>query len=133
MGSSAALLSTGKLRVTWLWIALGGAGGSVTRAMLMRWQPWAGSVLSILVINVLGSFLIGWLWASVEGRSTPSVTWNALGVGALGGFTTYSTYSLDILRLIEAGRIGTAVVYAGSTVIFALLGCAAGLALGRTQ
>lgn len=119
--------------MTWLWIALGGASGSVTRAALMRWQPWAGSVLSILVINVIGSFLIGCLWATVENRATPSVAWNALGVGALGGFTTYSTYSLDILRLIEAGRIGTAALYAGSTVVFAVLGCAAGLALGRAS
>ncbi len=117
--------------MTWLMIALGGATGSVLRAAAMRWQPWAGSVLSILVINVLGSFLIGLLWTAVESRTTPSVLWNALGVGALGGFTTYSTYSLDILRLMEAGRFGSAAFYAAGTMVLAVLGCGAGLALGR--
>jgi len=117
--------------VNWLLIALGGAGGSVVRAALMRWQPWAGSVLSILAINVVGSFFIGLLWATVETRTTASAAWNALGVGALGGFTTYSTYSLDILRLIEAGRLGTAALYGVSTMLLAVAGCAAGLALGR--
>ena len=117
--------------MNWVLIALGGAGGSVLRALIMRWQPWAGSVLSILTINVLGSFLIGLLWTVVEARTTPSLAWNALGVGALGGFTTYSTYSLDILRLLEAGRLGTAAAYAVGTMLLAIAGCAAGLALGR--
>lgn len=117
--------------MTWVLIALGGATGSVLRAAAMRWQPWAGSVLSILAINVLGSFLIGLLWTTVESRTSPSAVWNALGVGALGGFTTYSTYSLDILRLIEAGRLGTAALYGVSTMLIAVFGCGAGLALGR--
>lgn len=117
----------------WLAIAAGGALGSVLRALLARWQPWPGLPLSILLVNVLGSLAIGllWGWLHSRGPAADSLLWNAVGIGLLGGFTTYSTHALDVLRLLEAGRILPALGYAFGTLLLALLACAAGLALAR--
>jgi CrcB protein len=49
----------------------------------------------------------------------------------LGGFTTFSAFSLDALRLMEGGRTGAALLYVGGSVGLSLLACAAGLWLGR--
>lgn len=115
-----------------VWVALGGAAGSVLRVLAVRLPLVAGSLWGVFLINVLGSFLIGLLWAVLGARAPSSPIWGALGVGALGGFTTYSSYSLEVMRLIEAGRLGTAALYAGGTLVVAVAGCWAGLALGRS-
>jgi CrcB protein len=54
-----------------------------------------------------------------------------LGVGVLGGFTTFSTYAVDALFLADAGRVGVAVVYVVLTPVVAVLACAAGAMLAR--
>ena len=91
----------------WLWVAIGGAAGSVLRygttIAVQRWTqsswPWA-----TFAVNILGSFLIGWLAYMVVGRGAISVqTRLIVMVGLLGGFTTFSTFSLDTLRLIQEG------------------------------
>jgi fluoride exporter len=79
-------------------------------------------------INLLGSFLFGLLtasdWFSRDARE-------AIGVGFLGGFTTYSTFSVQVVLETDHGRAGTAVVYLLISVIGGI-GCAvAGYALGR--
>ena len=51
--------------------------------------------------------------------------------GVLGGFTTFSAFSLDALGLIEAGRLGSALLYVGGSVALSLLACALGLWIGR--
>jgi CrcB protein len=51
--------------------------------------------------------------------------------GVLGGFTTFSAFSLDALRLVEGGRAGAALLYVGGSVALSLGAAAAGLALGR--
>jgi CrcB protein len=51
--------------------------------------------------------------------------------GVLGGFTTFSAFSLDALRLVEGGRLGTAALYVGGSVALSLGACAVGLWLGR--
>ncbi|MGB1557539.1 MAG: fluoride efflux transporter FluC [Oceanococcaceae bacterium] len=117
--------------MNWLAIACGGAVGSLLRAALARWQPWPGLPLSILAANVLGSLAIGLLWAWCSSRAPQGLAWQALGVGLLGGFTTYSTFSLDVLRLLEVGRLGAALGYALATLVLALAACGAGILLGR--
>lgn len=112
--------------------AVGGAVGSVLRLLLTRLPLVNGSVLMVCAINVLGSLLLGLLWAVLSSRGGAPLAWNALGVGLLGGFTTYSTYSLDIFRMIEVGRWPAALAYALGTAVAAVAGCAVGVAWGRT-
>jgi fluoride exporter len=91
--------------------------------------PW-----STALINVTGSLamglLIGWLALRSEGGWPQSVRL-FLATGVLGGYTTFSTFSLDAMTLIERGDVGGALGYVGGSVAFGLLGLWAGLALMR--
>jgi CrcB protein len=61
----------------------------------------------------------------------PATAMPLLVTGVLGGFTTFSAFSLDALRLIEGGRPGAAALYVSGSVGLSLLACAAGLWIGR--
>ncbi|HBK78535.1 MAG TPA: fluoride efflux transporter CrcB [Nitrospinae bacterium] len=114
----------------WLWVAIGGAAGSVLRygttIAVQRWTqsswPWA-----TFAVNILGSFLIGWLAYLVVGRGAISVqTRLIVMVGLLGGFTTFSTFSLDTLRLIQEGGWRAAAANAVLSVAGGLIAAWAG-------
>ncbi len=112
-------------------IALGGALGSVARfifvvatAQLISWFP-----LGVMLANVLGSFAIGVLFVVIAGTRTLLSPF--LIVGFLGGFTTFSTYALDTLRLWEAGHVGAASFYALGSVVLSLAAVGAGVACAR--
>ena len=99
----------------YLWMALGGAAGTllrygVTTAMLsfgMYRFP-----LGTLLVNLTGSLVIGmcWGWNSVTPFSPNVVAF--LFIGLLGGYTTFSSFSLENLQLLREGEIGTALGYA---------------------
>ena len=108
-----------------LFVALGGAVGSVCRYLLglLPLRPAGGFPLITLGINVLGAFCIG-LLASLAGRHAG---WDPrllllLKVGVCGGFTTFSTFCSESVQLIQSGRPGLAALYA---VLSILLGGAA--------
>lgn len=106
-------------------VALGGALGSVLRYLLVA---AVGAPLGTLAVNVLGSFAIGVLFVSLGARGG----WNVfLMTGVLGGFTTFSAFSLDTLKLVEAGEILRALAYVVASVIVSLLAVALGAALAR--
>lgn len=89
--------------------------------------PWA-----TLTVNVVGSLLIGALAALLLERLPDSIGLRVfLITGILGGFTTFSAYSLDFVALIERGSPGSAVLYAASSVVLSILACWAGLAGAR--
>lgn len=114
---------------TIVWIALGGAAGTVARHAVTTWMAPALGVafpIGTVTVNLIGAFLLGWLATS---GVSPTLGL-ALGTGFLGGFTTYSTFSLDAVRLIQAGAWGSAAAYVGITLVGGLLGAAAGMALG---
>ena len=101
--------------------------------MLLRYgisSPFHGDTLPwvTVAINVAGSFLLGLLvvahWASPQTRT-------ALGVGFLGGFTTFSTFSVQAFLDFEAGEPGRAVVYVLASVLLGLGAAAAGYYFGR--
>lgn len=110
-------------------VAIGGAVGSVARWWVASAMP-TGLPWATLTVNAVGSLLIGVLFAVVPPASAP-LAWAALAVGVMGGFTTYSTYSLDTWRLAEAGQWGLAAAYALGTAIVCVLGTAIGVAIGR--
>ncbi|MFF4583051.1 fluoride efflux transporter FluC [Streptomyces sp. NPDC001389] len=117
-------------------VAVGGALGATARyALALLWPagsegfPWA-----TFWTNVVGCALIGVLMAliSEEGRRSPHPLLRPFaGAGVLGGFTTFSTYAVDFSRLLDAGRAGLALVYAGVTVVGALGGVWAAASLTR--
>lgn len=93
-------------------VAAGGAAGAV-----MRWlmagavQRWAGGAFpwGTFAVNAIGSFLLGFLFVWLIERSTASeLVRMALTVGMLGAFTTFSTYSLESVRLLQEGALGMA-------------------------
>jgi CrcB protein len=95
-------------------IAVGGALGALLRYGLsgLVQKAFAGSFpFATLVVNVLGSFLIGVMWVLIERLSgAPNLRAFAV-VGLLGAFTTFSTYSLEVLMLGRLGDMRSAILY----------------------
>ena len=115
--------------MTTLLVAVGGVLGVLARFGLSRLTLHQESLLWTTVgINVAGSFLLGLLvaepWFSRDVRE-------GIGVGFLGGFTTFSTFSVQIVLEVEAGEPGRAALYLAASVAGGVLAAAAGFALGR--
>lgn len=117
----------------WLAIALGGALGSVIRfAAVSYLTPLFGYrfPLGTFAVNLLGSFLIGVAYVLLVEKTTLAPEWRLLFItGVLGGFTTFSAFSLEILQLWQAGHVLNALAYATSSVILGLLMAFVGMAL----
>jgi CrcB protein len=115
--------------VTAVYVAIAGAAGVLARYGISRATLHTEALLwSTVGINLAGSFLLGLLtasgWFSRDARE-------ALGVGFLGGFTTYSTFSVQIVLEVDGGRPTTAIAYLLVTVIGGIACAVAGYALGR--
>jgi len=120
-------------------VALGGATGSVLRYQVGRWMthllgpqavtafPWA-----TLTVNVVGSLAMG-LLAGVLARHGPGGEHYRLliGVGLLGGFTTFSSFSLELMLLLERGQSGQAFLYGAVSVLAGLSALYIGLIVMR--
>jgi CrcB protein len=121
---------------TVLAIAAGGALGSVLRHFLNNAVvavSGPGFPAGIFVINVLGSFIMGVLVALFAHFGDPRPSMKVfLTTGILGGFTTFSTFSLDAVMLFERGAYGLAAFYIMGSVGFALAGLCIGQILVRT-
>jgi len=112
-------------------IALGGGLGALARYGLTialptppGHFPWA-----TFVTNVSGCFLIGVLMVLVAGAHR--LVRPFLGVGVLGGFTTFSTYAVEIHGLLRPGTLGIAFLYLAGTLVCALLAVLTGVRLTR--
>jgi CrcB protein len=120
---------------TLLFVALGGAIGASGRYMvgsLVGHLPHGGFPLGTFAVNAVGSFVLGVLAALMAMTWSPSPELRAfLVVGVLGGFTTFSAFSLDVILLIERGRAALALGYVAGTLIVAVGGLFAGLRLTR--
>lgn len=104
-------------------IALGGAIGSVLRYLMVT---AVGAPVGTLAVNVLGSFAIGVLFVLLGARDG----WQLfLMTGVLGGFTTFSAFSLDTLKLVQTGQTLQAAAYVGASVALSLAAVALGVAL----
>ncbi len=120
-------------------VALGGAVGAVLRYQLGRGMtrvfgpqnmvafPWA-----TLTVNVIGSLAMGILAGYLARLGGAGEQWRLLlGVGLLGGFTTFSSFSLELMMLIERGQPAMALAYAFISVLAGLSGLYIGLILMR--
>ena len=108
----------------------GGIGAGARYGAGLLWPVGAGGFpWTTFWVNVVGCFLIGLLMVAVtEVWTAHRLVRPFLGTGVLGGLTTFSTYAVDIQRLIEEGRPATALAYLAVTLLAALL--AVGLAVG---
>jgi CrcB protein len=118
-----------------LFIALGGATGAVSRYALATWVHglWEGKMpVGTLMVNMLGSFAIGIIYVLVVERQIIHADWRGvLMVGFLGAFTTFSTFSLETIGLMEAGHIIHAVVYMLGSAILCVVMAGAAIQLTR--
>jgi CrcB protein len=118
-----------------LCIAAGGAAGALARYWTARGVhlllgstfPWG-----TLIVNVSGSLVIGVLYVVMVERGSAPPEWHAaLVVGFLGAYTTFSSFSMETLRLVEAGQYLAAALNVLGSVLLCLLACGAGLHVGR--
>ena len=118
-----------------LLVAIGGAIGSVGRYCVGLWAtrlagpnfPWG-----TLTVNVVGAFAIGLLVEMVARRFDASNEMRAFIVtGILGGFTTWSSFTLDTMVLLERGEVGLSALYLLASLLVSFAAIFAGLALGR--
>jgi fluoride exporter len=112
-----------------LYVGIGGLLGVLSRYGISRLTlHHHGLLWATVTINVVGSFVLGLLvaggWFSRDVRE-------GIGVGFLGGFTTFSTFSVQIVMESDAGETGTAALYLTASVIGGVAAAAAGYALGR--
>jgi CrcB protein len=115
--------------MTALWVGIAGLGGVLARYAVST--PFHGDTLPwvTVAINVVGSFLLG---ALVTAHAFSDELRTALGVGFLGGFTTFSTFSVQAVLDVEAGEPGRAALYVAASVGLGLMAAAAGYAVGRS-
>jgi fluoride exporter len=117
-----------------LQVALGGALGASARYLVGIWMirmlghtPFP---VTILTINVVGSFLMGVFIGAAAHRGLTYLS-PFVATGLLGGFTTFSAFSLEVMVLWERGETASAALYIGLSVALSILGLAAGLWLAR--
>ena len=114
-------------------IAAGGAVGSVLRYLLGIWMiPVSGTFpWGTFAVNVLGSFALGALTSGLGGSGVSPEVRAALTVGLCGGFTTFSTYALDVNRLLQMGQFTRATLYASASVLLSVTALMWGISVGR--
>jgi CrcB protein len=110
----------------------GGAIGAAARYLAASSLGLRGGwPLGTFVVNLVGGFLMGLLAALVLKGSASETTRLFIGVGILGGFTTFSAFSLEGFQMIERGQWGLAALYAGASVIGSIAALAIGFGLVR--
>ena len=118
-----------------LLVMAGGAVGSGARYLTGRWAlaAWGpGFPWGTLIVNLLGGFLMGALVGGLARLSVPGENWRLLlAVGVLGGFTTFSAFSLDSVVMLERGDVALAFIYILASVIGSIIALFAGLSLSR--
>ena len=120
---------------TLLFVALGGAVGATGRYMvgsLVSHLPQGAFPLGTFTVNALGSLALGVIAALMAMTWSPSPELRAfLVVGVLGGFTTFSAFSIDVILLFERGRTALALGYVAASLVVAIGGLFVGLRLTR--
>jgi len=124
---------------TVLAIAAGGALGALARhglvgrlEALVGGQQLIGMPVGLILVNALGSLLMGGLVAAAALVWNPGGAVRAfLAVGLLGGFTTFSSFALEAVTLVQRGALGLAGVYVAASVGLSLLGVLAGMGAVR--
>lgn len=120
----------------WLMIGLGGSLGAMARFSVVNWLnrlhgssfPWG-----TFTVNVLGSFIMGLAFVlfTIKYPQAPGSLRSFVLVGLLGAFTTFSSFSLELLSLFQQHFISIALTYAVASVIVCIIAVTVGYALGK--
>jgi fluoride exporter len=116
-------------------VAAGGALGAVMRHTVGRFiGPPVGPSIpwNTLVVNASGGFLIGLLLVLSARFGLPGWWRPLIAVGVLGGYTTFSTFSMEVVDLALQGRFLMAASYAGGSLVAAVGACGVGVLVGRS-
>lgn len=120
--------------MTYFAVAFGGALGAMSRYWVFSSFAHLDSRFpyTTLVVNVLGSFLIGIAFILVTERTDIGPEWRAIvTVGFLGAFTTFSTFSMDTVGLLEHGQFISAAIYVLSSVLVCIIAAWLGLSFAK--
>ena len=125
----------GKAKMNYVLVFVGGGLGSTLRHIVNVVCPrFLGTAFPYhtFIINITGSIIMGLIAGYLAFKGDASQPWRLfLMTGVLGGYTTFSAFSLDAALLYERGEIGLALFYVLGSVVFSILGLFAGLALVR--
>jgi CrcB protein len=117
-----------------LWICLAGGAGTGARYLLAMWAAQRlGSIFpyGTLIVNLLGCFIIAALMHAALALDWSPTLRSALTIGFVGGFTTYSSFNYDTMRLVQEGAPATAFVNVAITLVGGLLAGWLGLVVAR--
>jgi CrcB protein len=120
-----------------MYIGIAGGLGSMGRYWMGTWvsRIFGDKVslpLATISVNILGSLLMGLLVGVIASRGEVDARWRMiLGIGFLGGFTTYSSFALETLGLLEEKNMASAATYLALTLLCAGFACFVGLYIGR--
>lgn len=117
-----------------IWIGVLGAAGSVARyGLTLAAQRWVGPDLpwGTFVVNVVGSLALGAIYELATRQGWSEEVKLAWGTGFLGGFTTFSAFSVETFRLVEAGRMGAAAGNVAGNLVLGFAAAAMGVWLVR--
>lgn len=114
-------------------VMTGGAIGAGLRFLVGRMLPVGASGWphATLLVNISGALAMGVLAGWLHGRGDAEGWRLLLGVGLLGGFTTFSAFSLELARMLQGGPLSVALAYALASVVGSVLALFAGLAIAR--
>jgi CrcB protein len=114
-------------------VALGGAAGATLRFLAIQFiEVDSGFPAATMLVNIIGSFAIGILYVVILEKGVISEFWRPLlMVGLLGGLTTFSAFSLEVVNLMQDGRLIAALNYVVFSVLLCILAAFFGMQLTR--
>lgn len=119
--------------MNWIWVAIGGAIGTSLRyaVSVVSKSLWPGSTRLVfpwatLIINIVGSYLIGRVMAHHQAGTLTEGQRLLLTTGVLGGFTTFSAFSLESITMLGQHRLSAAILYVLLSISLGLLACYVG-------
>lgn len=112
-------------------VALGGLIGSASRTAIALWLGVEGFPTAILIVNLVGSFALGLYLAMRQQVVTRSTSLHFWAIGMLGSFTTFSTFGVDVVRLIDTGQVLNAGLYLLASLLGGLILAFIGGRFGR--
>lgn len=118
--------------LTLLYVAIGGAIGSVARALAGHFLPVGRLPWATIIVNITGSLLIGWLIARLAPTSEETLRAHSFWVvGVCGGFTTFSSFSWQTFELLQKGNWGAVLANVVLSVVLCLIATWLGWRLAR--
>lgn len=120
--------------MTALLVVAGAAVGAPTRFLVDRWARHhspAGTILGTLIVNVVGSLVLGAVAAASTDQSCPAWLLPLVGVGFCGALTTFSTLQVELIRMLDHHHAGLALGYAAASIAAGFLAVALATSLTR--